>query len=461
MNDVLKEYLVSLGFEVNNPSYLKFKSLLKEIDDATNRNASGMSASYIKAATAVVGTIVSVGMATIGLITKVADADLEYQKFAMHMFMSKDAAKEMKIAIDALGESVEDIAWMPELRNRYYELIKQQRQMALPKDSSDQFRKARDIRFELTRLRMEATYGLQWIGYNFMRHMAGPIDQIHGKMKGLNEWIQQNMPEWSDKIARGLVVAVGIGESVFRVFRNVFDGLKQLWDMLPDWGKKIAVVVGVALAPVSPMIKIVSAAILLIDDFFAYIDGRKSAKTLAPIWSALTKVLDFITRGIVATMVLLDGLYAKLSGQSKATLGDIIADATNAWSTIEGFPDREEREKRKKEGGPAAEEKKTMPIKAPAPATQPGTNMLAEMQARAATGIGNFQAMVSAPSAVPGVVGAATTNADNHVEIGRVEVNVTQPGATVKEVYEAARKGITDGAAAEAARRNREFAGAH
>jgi predicted DNA binding CopG/RHH family protein len=417
--DVLKSYLVSLGFELDMSSYAKFNKALKDVDDKVEKHTTGMAKEYLKATTIVTSALASIGFATISLMNKIADADLEYQKFAMHMFMSKDAAKEMKIAADALGESLEDIAWMPELREKFFALKSQARGMETPKEAEAQLKYIRSIQFEFKRLQIEITYGMEWIGHQLFKYLAGPLKEIKAGLSGMNDWIQAHMPEWSEKVARIIAVVIQLIGSALRFVKNLFMGFKEIWDMMPDWGKKVAIAFAVAFAPISPAIKIVSALLLLIDDFYAYIDGRKSSKTLAPIWGLMTKAIDFITRGIVSAMVLIDNLYGKIEGTNKKTISEIVDDVAGAWSGIEGF---------------STKGSKTTPGK-----IAEGMTTMASGAVRATS---NYQTMTSQglqqSAGMPTLGGSQKTD----INVGGVTVNVQGSNATTQDIFKSVRDGV-------------------
>ena len=296
-SNILKEYLVSLGFEVDNTSFQRMQRALDALEKKVGDSTGAIAAQYVKASGVVVTALASITAATVTMMDKIAQADLGYQKFALHMYMSRDAAMSMKIATDAMGESLEDIAWMPELRERYMKLQEDQRRMNAesPEDMEKQLKHMRDIRFEFTRLRVESTYGLREIGYNILKNFFGPMTNTENLLHRMNEWLIINMPMWSKKVADFLSIFIQLGGDVVRVAGDIWGMLKRLWEALPPIGREITVLGGiVAISMISPfgrIVTIISGLLLLLDDFYAYIDGRKSSQKLAPIWYALEGAL--------------------------------------------------------------------------------------------------------------------------------------------------------------------------
>jgi hypothetical protein len=101
--DVIKSYLVSLGFTADQAQFNKVKGILSQMDRVIADTTGGMAGTFVKAGGVVVSTLVSIGVATANLMDKVAQADLSYQKFARRMYMSDEFAKKFKTSLDALA----------------------------------------------------------------------------------------------------------------------------------------------------------------------------------------------------------------------------------------------------------------------------------------------------------------------------------------------------------------------
>ncbi len=473
--NILKEYLISIGFDVDNKSYAKLTNTIANVDKAVQKfsdnvaketkkadketgestgnmgdKVDSLGKQYVKSASMIATALASITVATVGLLSKVSDMDLGYQKFALHMFLGRDAAREMKIAMDSLGESIEDIAWMPEIRQRYFSLVNQGRGLEGGPDMDKQLRYLRDIRFEFTRLQLEGTYGMRWVAYHMTQYLAGPLAEFKSGMKSLNDWLTERMPEWSDKLARVFTVAFNVARSFWRFLSDMFGKLSQTWDMLPSWAKKIAVALAVAFAPLSPVTKAIGALILLLDDFYAYMDGRKSSKLLAPVWHQLISVVDYVVRGLVAAMVLLDDIFTG----KKTSWKDIFEDVKNAWNDVEGVKDPNGDKYAIGEGSPASK-----PSTPPSPAGKSGMQGFLNALKFGAM---NYQSTVEESNSYSAVHSAAV-GGDSKVEInvGGVSVHITQPGATAKEVYDSTVSAITNTMGKAVARNTREMSGVY
>lgn len=224
----------------NTPSIVEFSNTVrKKLDGAINPATINSVMSFSKVAyttyqslkmvgraVSLVGSAVSsVAEASAGIIFEAANQDLAIEKLAAKLNISKSAAWEMKSALDALGESLEDVSKTPELKERYDSLVADGRQMMPTGDYDDTMKGFRDGIFEVTRLKQEAGYAVQNIGYQFMKSFKEPIGYITAAFKKLNDTIVTNMPAWSEKAGQ--------------VFSNIYSLIKPFWNLLTKFFEMI------------------------------------------------------------------------------------------------------------------------------------------------------------------------------------------------------------------------------
>jgi hypothetical protein len=354
--DVIKSYLIGLGFEVNQTQFDKMKSVLDNLSGKVLGHTIGMASNYVKAGAAITSTLLSIAGATVAMIDKVAAADLSYQKYALHMYMGVEAAKKMKIATDAMGESLEDIAWIPELRRQYFELLSDMGKMAPGGDFKEYAERAREIQFQLiTRMKVKANYFMQQI----MEKLFGLFDDDTKKMKtrleDFNDYIQAHIPEWSEKVAKFLKIVVDLGKDIWRFITDVSDSLSALWNTMSKGQKTFAAFAAMIAVvflggPFMRAIAVLTLATLLLNDFYGYMDGRKSSPTLAPVWQMFLDIVNSIVRAIVYCMALIDGLIEKMTFQPKKsmsgrtwyeTLALMVEDPKNATKYLSEYQKNE------------------------------------------------------------------------------------------------------------------------
>lgn len=281
LNDVLREYLVSLGFSVNTNSYNKFNSALNKADKAINDfSITGIKA-FAKAEVSVAAFGALVASTMYELTIHLAQTDLQNVLFARRMWMNVDAAKAYQSSISALGVSLQDLYLNPELMSKYLELHKESMGMMPSGDYEAQMRGVRDITFEFQRLKLEGTYALQWIGYYLVKYLAGPLKDVKAWLKDTNDTIQQKMPQWTAKVAQVLSMLERLGVAAWHIrdalaaITMVLLAPKLLSIMTSPWGMIIAGF---------------GTLLLLVDDFYGYNAGKQSA--LPGLWKEIDKFGD-------------------------------------------------------------------------------------------------------------------------------------------------------------------------
>ena len=286
---VINEYLVALKYGINNSSAQQFNQSLEQARRAVDQAMSGMQMSVVGVTTKMATAYATVTVAIGGMMVALSKADMEYQKFGLHMWVSAQAAKEMKTTLDAMGESLEDISFIPELRGQFQQLLGQGKGMMPPSDYADQMREIRQITFEFKRMKLEASFALEWIGYYIFKYLEGPIRKIKEWLQEFNNNIQAKMPEWTQKIAKFLAQFLQIGMAVADTIRWIYESLSRLWTEMPDGIRRLMVALGALwavfmLSPIGRFIAAFAVLMLLVEDFWVYLQGGKSAEALKPLW---------------------------------------------------------------------------------------------------------------------------------------------------------------------------------
>lgn len=255
MSDIatLKSYLVDLGFNVNQSQYNKFTSTLKESALAVTKEVEGIAGSLIKWQTSIIGMFAAVSGAVIGTMDKVAMADQEYRLFGERMFMDTEHARSMKIALDALGVSLEDVAFDDELNKRYLQLQKDQADMAhaLGPDFEKNMKSIRDVDFELNRLKVEFKFFTFAATNDIFKALNLGSGTFLENLQSINKQIRDHLPEISQKFTDFIIPVLKdtyhIGQDIVRMlgeialaFTNtvgIFSGHKELEGTTLDFHK--------------------------------------------------------------------------------------------------------------------------------------------------------------------------------------------------------------------------------
>jgi len=292
---VLKEYLVRLGLQDNMTRDLK-KNLGRATKDINDHSISWGKAA-MKAGTIVTTSLVAAGFALGKFINNLSKSDDELGKFAADMGMTREEAFKTKSALDVMGKSMDEIAASPALLKQFEELRANAESIKLP-DLSEGLESVRGVTTEFLKLKQTAMAGLQWVGHYLFKYIDRPLQDIRKTLGGLNEFLGKNITAWADKIGQALSWIVRLGATLIRGAGAVFGAIKRIFDMIPD-GVKIAtaalagLMMFIKMGPIGKLITILTVALMILEDFFTWLDGGESL--LGPVWQLLADLFSGFT----------------------------------------------------------------------------------------------------------------------------------------------------------------------
>ena len=247
IGQVIQSYLVSLGVQIDRPGFQQADATIRQTGATVERVTGSMGHSFAEmartitqASTLITSALTGVATAALGLMKSTASEDLAMQKYARSMMLGEDAAWRMKKATDALGESINDIALTPELLGRFTQLTADGSKMKVGGDFKQTMKDFRDLMFEFTRLKQEASYALNWVGYYLMKYLQKPLADIKEKFKTFNDMVIKGMSSWTEKVARAIYYVIEVGRHFLDFIIDLSKHVKGLWDSFPK-GVKIAI----------------------------------------------------------------------------------------------------------------------------------------------------------------------------------------------------------------------------
>jgi Transglycosylase SLT domain len=226
-SNFIDEYLVRLGASVDATGVNKFNAALHEMSGNFEHSVQGISKHILSVEGLLVSGFAAIGVAALGVADKVAMADQEFRLFALHMYIGKEQARSLKVAMDALGQPLENLAWDPELQGRAKQLIQDQRVMAPGGDFNAQMRKIRDIRFEFTRMEVELQYLGMHVVQDFMQALGVGPDQLLNRLRQFNNWVTYSLPEISKKVVQYFLP----------IWRDIERIMKDVWQVAVDFAQ--------------------------------------------------------------------------------------------------------------------------------------------------------------------------------------------------------------------------------
>ena len=280
LKNVIKEYLVSLGFNINKNSLSDALELVDLGSQKINSLTSSMSSNLAKGSLGIISmtaaAVVSVGK----LVSSVADADMATQNAANSMWMNVDAYRVTQDAVESLGYSMNElstIARNPELTNQFKELVTLGQQTAAPKELDTMLKKVRSVSFEFDKMKVIAKNGIRQIVYYFMKYMGTDIDKAKDKLSAINSFLIENLPKIAAAIAKVLYYIYRVGKAVGYVFSIVSKLITGIYNFMKKFPSTFKVFIGIIAAiflTLNPVLTLIfaglSAIVLLIDDYMTW-----------------------------------------------------------------------------------------------------------------------------------------------------------------------------------------------
>lgn len=308
----MEEYLAKIGAIVDTDSFNKAMSEIgkaKEYFDKLVNKAEALNEQHRRQilrlkGIAFLGGLAGAAGATANFIKKTADAEMQYKRLGVQMWITSDSAKALSVAMKTMGVSEQDLAWIPELRDQFFRLRNEMDELATPVDASDQLKKIRSIGYEIQSLQVKVKTLQEWVVYFLVKYLAPMIAEFQSFVKWLNDKLGSQMPKIARKISKVLSDIVGIAYSAIKALRAVMGSIIDFVKELPANVKKWAAIfslVGAAISagPFGKFMISLGTILLLVQDFVYYMKGWNSSKTLAPMWQ---KLLDFLNSDKLARM---------------------------------------------------------------------------------------------------------------------------------------------------------------
>ena len=291
-SEYIKEYLVSLGMQDNFTE--KLGEALEEADEEVSSFAKGFAKHFAIAGTAVFSLIGATSVGIAKFLNHIANAEQEVADYAEEIGKSREEAYRLKTALDAMGVSMEDIEASEELQEQFKILQEDAQKIQIP-DMSTGVQQVSDMKVEFLRLKQVGMLALTWIGHYTMKYLHQPLEKAKQLFGSLNDVILKNIPKWSKAMGFFLSSVVRLGLTVIRGAKAIFNAIKKIFDMIPNEIKIItALLAALALfikaGPIGKLMFIITAALLLLEDFFVYVDGGEAL--LGRFWQKLIDIYN-------------------------------------------------------------------------------------------------------------------------------------------------------------------------
>lgn len=280
--ETLKEYLVSIGWDIHESDYKHAKDVISKFGNEISSKISPKVKTLGIAASFVLDVLKVTNKVIVQTISTVSDLDYEVEKLARQWWVSEEAARSYSTALDALGETNDDLLTMTdEQYKRLVELNKIGRNLEAPKELDDFLLTVRDIKFEFAKMKVEVQYGLRWVTYFFAKMNGTDANTIREKLRSFNEKVQKNLPIIAKKIAEILNVFYRLGKAGLKLANLLINAVIYLFELIYSFFGKAGLAASAFFlilksGPIGWFITAITTLLLLIDDYMTWQRGGQS-----------------------------------------------------------------------------------------------------------------------------------------------------------------------------------------
>lgn len=292
--DYIKSYLIRLGVDINPGDLSKWDNSLKKIDKGFKSTVKNLVSSYSKISGIFASTSIAIGK----FVESIAQSDMEMQRFAQRMYMSRDSAKALQTTLDSMGldgiQDLQDVALNPELTKQYRELIDLSQSLTTPKAVKESLKDIRSISQEFNKLQTIITYFMERVAHFIYQTASTPAKKFQQFLNNFNTKFSKNISNWAESLGKVLGSILRLSLRLGEALVSIIGSVKDLWDSLSGLSKGFIgaiflinrIIKG---SPIWRLMTIFSSFLLLLDDYKTYREGGISAKILKPVWGFVDK----------------------------------------------------------------------------------------------------------------------------------------------------------------------------
>ena len=329
----LKEYLVSLGFSVDDKTYNAAMGKMKAYEKVAGKMAGNVGKSIAKGSAVAVAALTTVTIGVTKYMDSVADADMATEKFARRIWMTETNARSLQNVLGAMGESMDslyDVAANAELRGSFFQLRADAAKLEGGPEIEEAMVKIRNVQFEIQRLKLLLSYASRYIAYYLTQYLAVPMEQFRQALKAINDNGENIVKVWGDKVAKVLSWIVRL----FAAGAQAGMSLIQMIQRLPYEVKvamlAIAAMGAIMLNPFTAIILAIGAILLLLDDFYTWQRGGESM--FGDMWQQLSEFQEKLANTTFESQALND--LIKLLDEIKEKFGTLSGECDKL---VDGF----------------------------------------------------------------------------------------------------------------------------
>ena len=336
MSETLKEYLVKIGWDVDELGFEKANDKINEFKNKVTQSGRGLASNLASASFAIFDFITGITSSMFKIVGATADADLRVETFARRMWTTEKNARSLTTALDVLNMSYEDLFFTTqEQYDRFLSLNTFGKTLEAPEELDKTLVKIRDIQFEISKTKMLFQYATRWVVYYIGEFLGKDMEELKEDLSDINSYIQENIPRITKTIASFFTKVYRLGKAAFTLFKNIGFAVVNTFGNIETSGLKTIATISTALlalksGPVGIFLLLLGSILLLMEDFMVWQKGGKSLFD----WSGVQEKLDkFESKGERIKETL-----GSISDKLEKIFGHIDANKL-LMSTVEAFID--------------------------------------------------------------------------------------------------------------------------
>lgn len=353
----MKEYLVKIGWDVDEQGFRKSIGIVNSLVRRLSGTALGIASTAVKASGLVASALVTVNESLVSIVETTADLDLQTERLARQYWTTEQNARSFSTALEVLGKNTSDLMYMTaEEYRQFVELNQLGRTLEAPKGLDEYLKQVRGLNFEINRLKLIFQYGTRWVTYWISLFTGNDVESFTNKLRNLGDYIIKNIQPITQKIAKFFEAFYRLGKAGIRILSVLGKAIIYVVELLDSQVTRtiaiIALLSKVILA--SPLTMFISALVfllLLIDDYMTWKRGGDSALDWTKFdesFSNLKTTFDDLKDSIQPVKDLLDYIWNQIFGNlspidllQKALEGvaDVLDGIAAALNVVKAFID--------------------------------------------------------------------------------------------------------------------------
>jgi hypothetical protein len=282
MIDIIKDYLISVGMQVDKQSFSQADKAIKDVDKGLGKFANSALGKFVKVGAGASALALAVGTAMGKFASSVAEADRQVGLLAKRLYTTKENARSLTVAMKQMGVSsldqLREMALDPESRQQFLELKSLANSLENPK-TQQALREIRQINHEWRKLMVRFEY--------FKLEVASQILKIFKEMRPTI----QKIIDWFKPIVSSLI---SLKDSFKEALPNIIKGVKYFWQLL------------------KPILNTIRATVIFVSKMFQLI--FKGIRDLPLAFKTAFQVLKFVLDPIIKIFRFIEDLMVYLGG---------------------------------------------------------------------------------------------------------------------------------------------------